>query len=64
MHTKTMSDSDGSFSGWEKTKRNCPRCEKQEVFYRVWESDCGGFEDEKYKCKACGYYWWVDGPDS
>lgn len=44
------------------------------VKWRMTECrDCGSFDgaykenargDAEYKCGACGYSWWVDGPDS
>lgn len=33
-------------------------------FYRLWESSCGGWEDEKHECRNCGKSWWVEGIDS
>ena len=45
------------------TNIECPRCGKKESLYREWESFGGAHEDCQYKCQACGYTWWVDGPD-
>jgi len=65
MHTKPMEESEGKFTKeGKKPIAKCPKCGKFSVFANTWESDCGGYEDSKFKCSACGYYWWVDGPDS
>lgn len=63
-HIREMRDSEGEFSPWQATKRMCPRCHQPQVQMRVWESKDGAFEDDQYKCSACGYSWWVDGIDS
>ena len=59
-----MSESDGEFTKTEKEKYTCHKCNKKEVTCQVWESSCGGYEDYKYTCGACGHVWWVDGIDS
>lgn len=66
MHTRPMAESEGQFKdGWKPSPRPCPHCGVEgQRYYRVWESDCGGFEDEKNECRACGKVWWVEGPDS
>lgn len=64
MHTKPMSELNGEFTKTEPEKYTCHKCQKQEAICKVWESSCGGYEDYKYICKACGYIWWVDGIDS
>lgn len=69
MHVKPISESDGTFSSDEKptapeNPRFLCRCGSNQVYYRVWNSDCGGFRDVKYRCAACGRVWWVEGPDS
>lgn len=64
MHTKPMEDSEGTFKQAEHTKLKCPKCKESAVTMRTWESNCGGYEDDKYTCDACGYYWWVEGPDA
>lgn len=61
-----MNESEGTWSGdWQPVDgRTCPRCgATRDVEYRIWESECGGYEDVKFRCR-CGYYWWVDGPDA
>lgn len=64
MHTKTMKDSEGDFSGWEECKsQTCSKCGSKNVKYRTWESSCGGYEDYQYKCEN-GHIWWIDGIDS
>jgi len=66
MHSKPMSESDGTFdSDWKLSDRACPYCGVNgQRDYRVWESSCGGYEDEHNRCLACGKVWWVEGPDS
>ena len=70
MHTAPMPESDGTFeSDWKPTKPEnptftCRACGSDNVWYRVWESSCGGYEDVKYHCRACGRVWWVEGADA
>jgi DNA-directed RNA polymerase subunit M/transcription elongation factor TFIIS len=65
MHTGEMRESDGNFQEKEFTSRHpCRKCGKMSVTFRVWESNCGGYEDHKYTCTECGATWWVDGSDS
>ena len=64
MHTKPMQESEGEFGGWQQVSGNCPRCGKQKIRVRTWESFCGGYEDDKFDCQACGHRWWVDGSDA
>lgn len=69
MHTKPMKDSDGTFDEWKPTKPEnpefkCPACGSDNVWYRKWDSSCGGFEDLNYECRGCKKTWWVDGIDS
>lgn len=40
------------------------RCGSNDITFRLWESDCGGYDDTCYKCNACGKIWWVEGPDA
>lgn len=61
---RLMEDSEGTFSAETSTRISCRKCRAYAVFYSTWESNCGGYEDDKYECKACGFYWWVDGPDA
>ncbi len=63
MHTNPIPDSAGTFDEWKQSQKNCIKCGNKTVKYRVWESHCGGYEDEQFKCD-CGHSWWVDGPDS
>lgn len=60
-----MPDSAGEF-GDKKVIHGlaCPRCKRQTITSRTWESNCGGYEDEKFECFSCGYFWWEEGPDS
>jgi predicted SprT family Zn-dependent metalloprotease len=64
MHTKEMSEFDGDFSPPSEEKYTCYKCKQKAVTCQKWESSCGGYEDYKYECKACGHSWWVEGPDS
>lgn len=64
MHTGPMPESAGTFdSEWKDSGRTCRHCGGA-MEYRVWESSCGGYEDEKHRCKECGKGYWIDGPDS
>ena len=68
MHNKPMRSSDGEFGDWKPTKSEnpdfkCRECGSREVWYRVWESSCGGHEDVNYECRGCRRTWWVDGAD-
>lgn len=42
----------------------CRKCGEGPVQHEVWESSCGGYEDDKYTCLGCKYVWWIEGPDS
>lgn len=67
MHTRPMDDSEGEFQKEEyEGTMPCPKCHRNTIYYKVWKSKCGGYEDTKYYCIApgCGHYWWVDGIDS
>jgi DNA-directed RNA polymerase subunit M/transcription elongation factor TFIIS len=65
MHTQPMAESEGEFTEEDRMPvAKCPKCKKFSVYYKVWESSCGGYEDTKYTCSECDYYRWVDGPDS
>jgi hypothetical protein len=72
MHSAPMSESDGKFRDSMKPAIMgdgkpwpCPRCKAAgRVTYKVWDSSCGGYEDIKYHCGACGKTWWVEGADS
>ena len=64
MHTKPMAESDGKFKDDRIfVKGSCPKCGGS-IYCKTWESSCGGYEDDKFTCSVCGYYWWVDGSDS
>lgn len=60
---KSMAESEGVFTKSDVARRPCPKC-AGEVRVQLWESSCGGYEDEKYTCTKCGHVWWVDGSDS
>ncbi len=64
MHTKPMAESEGRLHLPGAVKHLCSKCGKLEVTCQTWESSCGGYEDYKYTCGACGHVRWVDGIDS
>ena len=72
MHTQPMSESEGEFQdGYRPAIKSdgkpwpCPHCKiPGKVEFRIWESSCGGYEDIKYHCHACGKTWWVEGADA
>lgn len=68
MHTKPMSETDGTFTDKRGTpcpETKCHKCDQAgAVMCKVWESSCGGYEDYKYTCGNCGHVWWIDGIDS
>lgn len=51
-------------SEWKDSCSGCPKCRRLTVKFRTHDSSCGGYEDQQCKCTACGYSWWVDGPDA
>ena len=59
-----MRESDGVFSMSEDTDCECRHCHAFAVTVRQWDSNCGGYEDYKYTCGACGHVWWIEGIDS
>ena len=63
-HTQPMSEGDGTFTAEGRTRHLCRKCEADEVTVKLWESSCGGYEDARYNCAACGHIWWVDGADA
>lgn len=64
MHMQPMPESAGTFQDRTESTSTCPRCGKVDGYYQTWESSCGGYEDYKHTCHACGHTWWVDGIDS
>jgi hypothetical protein len=57
----------GTYGPWRPidSPSPCPKCGVVgRITYRLWESDCGGFEDTLYRCEACGKDWWIEGPDA
>jgi len=62
---KAYAESDGVFDTERSADRKCPKCQSP-MSVKVWESSCGGYEDEKFTCSdvRCGHHFWVDGPDS
>lgn len=69
MHTNPLAESSGTRSDWKPTKAEnptytCRKCGSDDVWYCVWESACGGYEDLKYECRNCKRVWWVEGADA
>lgn len=65
MHIKPMQDEDGEFLDWAQVTRPCPKCRRDDaVYFRLWKSHDGGFEDDQYKCLHCLHIWWIEGPDA
>ena len=65
MHTQPMSEGDGVFQKPQTIVTYCSKCKKeQQIVFKVWDSNCGSYEDEKFTCSVCGYSWWVEGPDA
>ena len=66
MHIENMHEEEGTFTKkeWEEIPGTCRKCGQRKLVCRVWESSCGGYEDNKIKCSNCGHIWWVDGIDS
>ena len=55
----------GEFTSDEmKSKKTCPKCGADNLWYKEWESDCGGYEDYFFHCRSCSLTWWVEGADS
>lgn len=63
-HTKSVEVHEGEFTAHEMSDVACTKCGVRDVEVHHWESSCGGYEDDKFTCRACGHYWWVEGPDS
>jgi len=67
MHTGPVS---GEYKdGWKATKIEAPDfvcrvCKSDDVWYRGWESSCGGYDDTEYECRGCKRTWWVESSDS
>jgi transposase-like protein len=59
-----MADSEGEFSDWQTTRGTCQKCGGAALVRRQWDSHCGGFEDDQYRCNDCGDTFWVEGPDA
>ena len=63
-HTQQLPESAGALDEEKPTDRTCPKCGAKTCVYSVWESSCGGYEDEKHSCTTCEHVWWIDGPDA
>lgn len=55
--------------GWKPTKAvnpnfKCRACGSDDVWFREWESSCGGYEDMNYECRGCQRKWWVESADA
>lgn len=63
MHTGPMPESAGKFTKEAISERPCRKCGGP-VRVHLWESSCGGYEDEKHECTGCGHEFWIEGPDA
>ena len=64
-HTRSMNDDEGTFSDWSPAPEKCPKCDGElRVYFRIWESNDGAYEDRQYRCWDCKPTWWIDGIDS
>ena len=65
MHTEPIPESAGTFQPADDKLYDCRSCGAKEcVKVILWESSCGGYEDEKNECQKCGKVWWVEGADA
>lgn len=64
MHTRPIVVQGIFTSDKKKSELKCLSCSSDDVWYRIWESECGGYEDYKYECSSCGKVWWVEGSDA
>lgn len=64
MHTGPIAEHEGKLAEARPCRGECPKCCERKCTMQTWESSCGGYEDEKHTCGACGHVWWVEGPDS
>jgi DNA-directed RNA polymerase subunit M/transcription elongation factor TFIIS len=63
-HTRSYSELEGTLGEPEPATRLCFKCGSKDVVHQLWQSNDGGYEDDKYTCKSCGFIWWVEGIDS
>lgn len=63
-HTRKLNESEGEFTETVHTLQKCRSCKGQNVTCRTWESSDGAYEDYRYDCADCGFFWWIDGIDS
>jgi len=54
---------------WKPTKPEAPdykcrKCGSDNIWYRTWESSCGGYEDTHYRCRGCDRRWWFESADA
>jgi transposase-like protein len=61
MKPKQLENSGGKISEWKKFECPCNYCGSKEVYYKLWNSDCGKYEDEYYECRGCKKTWMVVG---
>lgn len=60
---------DYTADGWKPTADTnpdfkCPKCRSNRVYFRMWESSDGAYDDIHYECEECKHNWWVEGIDS
>lgn len=44
--------------GWETSSESCPKCEREHVEYRVY--DTGPDSRYLYRCNDCKHTWWAE----
>ena len=70
MSTGSMPENAGTFQAdWKPTRAEnpsfkCYKCGSDDVWYRTWDSLCGGYTDVKYECQGCDHRWWVESSDA
>lgn len=62
MHTGPVP---GSYtSAWKKEEYVCYKCKTDNLYFKEWDSSCGGYTDYQYECRNCGHKWWAESPDA
>jgi hypothetical protein len=64
MHTNPIPESQGTLAQEHPHSVPCAKCNSHDAVSQMWESSCGGYEDLKITCRACGHVRWIDGIDA
>lgn len=64
MHGQDYDDSKGTLEPAGECWYRCPKCKITSAKRHDWKSSCGGYEDARYHCLACGHTWWIEGADA